>query len=478
MGLMYVLYLNIHLNLRFNQISDIDISYFGYQKPIPSQRLSPMQNRTPLYIAAAAVLLLGAAFYLLEGKGQKQYDWSESSWAGKTGYSEKSLEPYGSSMLHTLLKDYFPDKQLIEIKKDVASELPADTLENTHNYVFVGEALYLDSLGTDQLLKFVRFGNTAFISSKTIPFDLMNYVYYDECLDAPWSDYDSYRDSAVSMSLRTPEFSDTNVNWFFAVQNRIKKYNWNYLDPIVFCDSLEHYPIGYVDSTRINFASFPYGKGRFLLHTNPLVFSNFSMLRPETHPYVEGVLSHLSKGKIYWDAVSRVPEAVGRRRNGGFYDRPDTEHPLTYILRQPALAWAWYLIAGLAGLWLVFRAKRRQAIIPVLKKNENTSYEFISTIANLHFRERNYRSLCEQSMKLFLAKLRERYGLVVAINQQGQISNASDSFFEKLAVVTEIRESEIRNIFNQYQASVRYEPSEQMMVDLHLAMENFWKVAK
>ena len=77
-----------------------------------------------------------------------------------------------------------------------------------------------------------------------------------------------------------------------------------------------------------------------------------------------------------------------------------------------------------------------------------------------------------------LAKLRERYGLVVAINQQGQISNASDSFFEKLSAVTEIRESEIRNIFNQYQASVRYEPSEQMMVDLHLAMENFWKVAK
>jgi hypothetical protein len=269
------------------------------------------------------------------------------------------------------------------------------------------------------------------------------------------------------------------INYFFAVQNRPQTYNWHYIESYAFCDSLPQFPLGYVNGNSINFASFPCGKGRFLLHTTPLAFSNFSLLRPETRPYAEGVWSHLSEGNIYWDAVSRVPESVGRRRNGSMSNRGlADEHPLTFILKQPALAWAWYLLAGTAGLWLLFRAKRRQAIIPVLKKNENSSYEFIGTIANLHFREKNYQSLSEQEMKLFLAQLRERYGLVAPIDNQTQLPRTDDDFFRKLAAVSEVPEAVARNIFEQYSASVRYQPTEQMMIDLHLAMEGFLRKAK
>jgi hypothetical protein len=436
-------------------------------------------NRTPIYIAIIAVLLLASGFYYFFEDGKPKFDWSESSWQKQQGYSEKSVQPYGLNIAHQLLSAYFTGKRLIDISKDVAKELPEDSIGRSDNYVFIGEGLYLDSLGTDRLLKFVQAGNTAFISSKTIPFDLMNYVYFDECEDAPWGDYGSIEDSLGKLSLRTPSLADSLYSYFFAVQNVPKRYQWHFMESYAFCDSLPQFPLGYLNQNLVNFASFPYGKGRFLLHTTPLAFTNFSLLRPETRPYAAGVWSHLSEGNIYWDAVSGVPESVARRRNGSWNNRtPAEEHPLTYILKQPALAWAWYLLAGMAALWLLFRAKRRKAIMPVLKKNENSSYEFIGTIAHLHFREKNYQSLIEQNMKLFLAQIRERYGLVAPIDQKTSLPRTDNEFFRKLAAVSEIPEPTTRHIFDQYAATVQYQPTEQMMVDLHLAMEQFLKMAK
>lgn len=434
-------------------------------------------SRTPLYIAAFSVLLLTGVFYYFYNHQKPRFNWSESSWQKKDGYSEMSVEPYGANIIHNLLKTYLPGKKLVDIEKDIARELPIDTTKTGNNYVFIGEALYMDSLGTDQLLKFVAAGNTAFISSKTIPFNLMNYVYYKECEDAPWNDYNQFDSITSYLSLRTPALSDSSLEYFFAVQNERKHYNWSYIADYVFCSALPHRPLGYLNQEYINFASFPYGKGQFLLHTTPLAFSNFSLLRPQSKVYAQGVLSHLSEGDIYWDALSRVPEAIGRRRNGS-HQTADTEHPLTYILKQRSLAWAWYILAGMTFLWLIFRAKRRQRIIPVLPKNENSSYEFIGTIANLHFREKNYQNLSEQGMKLFLAQIRERYGLVAPIDHITLLPRTDNEFFRKLAAVSEIPEPTARNIFTQYAATVQYQPNEQMMVDLHLAMEAFLRQAK
>jgi hypothetical protein len=282
------------------------------------------------------------------------------------------------------------------------------------------------------------------------------------------------------MSLREPQTDSTgDVTFHYAFQNKPQHYNWHYIADWYFCDSLPQHPLGYVNDSLINFARYPYGKGYFLLHTNPLVFSNYSLLRAETRPYVEGVLAWLPEGNMYWDAMSRVPEAVARRRNRSAFSRTlDDEHPLSYILKQPPLAWAWYLLAGLALTWLIFRAKRRQRAIPVLPKNENSSYEFIGTIANLHFKEKNYQGLCIQGMKLFITQIRERYGLVAHLQPETHRPHVDDEFFHRLAAVSEVPELKIRDIFTQYIAAVQYQPTEEMMVDLHLAMEQFWKKAK
>jgi len=436
-------------------------------------------NRTPIAFALLALVLVGAMFYYVYDSRKSTYDWEESGWK-KKGYAESSDQPYGTSVLHRLLGNYFDGRKRIDLKKDVAKELPLDSTTTGHNYVFVGEAIYMDSAGTKRLLDFVAAGNTAFIASKTIPFDLMSLVYFEECYDAPWTDYSTHEDSFASLSLRNPDLSNSTANFFFSQQNQPKPYRWHYVPIEYFCDELPQHPLGYLNGEWVNFAAFPHGKGRFLLHTTPIAFSNFSVLRPETRRYVEGVLAQLSTGNIYWDAVSRVPEAVGRRRNGSDFSNRDydDEHLLSYILKQPALAWAWYLLAALAIVWLVFRAKRRQRIIPILPKNENSSHEFISTIAHLHFREKNYAGLSAQGMRHFLAQLRERYGLVAPMDPESGLPRTDDDFFHKLAARAEVPEPEARRIFSLHADTQQYEPSEKRAMDLHLAMEAFLSAAK
>lgn len=434
-----------------------------------------MSNRTIILIVVVLVAALAGLFFYLYDQSGPKFDWNETSW-NKKAYSEKSDQPYGTEVAHRLLEQYFPDKSLTDLTKNVGEELPTDSSQH-YNYVFIGEALYLDSMSTRLLLEFVGRGNTAFFSSKTMPFDLMNYIYYQECEDGAWNEYGSFEDTLAHLSLPEPKPGVAGT-FQFARQNRRQLYSWHYIESQFFCEELPQRPLGYLNDSLINFAEFPYRKGKFLLHTNPIVFSNYSLSHSESKPYVQALLSWLPEGNIYWDAVSRIPEQVGRKRNRGGSREANDEHPLSYILQQPALAWAWYLLVGLAGVWLLFRAKRRQRIIPILPKNENSSYEFIATIANLHFRDRNYRGLCVQSMKLFLAQVRERYNLVAPVSPETGLPRVDDAYFQRLATVSEVPEIQIRDIFTQYGHTMNYEPTEDMMVDLHLAMEAFFKKAK
>jgi hypothetical protein len=229
-----------------------------------------------------------------------------------------------------------------------------------------------------------------------------------------------------------------------------------------------------LNGTYLNFVLVNYGEGRFLLHTTPIAFSNYSLLRTDARLYAERVLSFLSEGNIYWDASSRIPESVGRTRN----NTNDSEEPgiLTYILKQRSLAWAWYLLIGTSLLWVAFRAKRRQRVIPVLKPNENASSEFIGTIADMHFQEKSYRSISVQAFRHFLQHLRDRYGIVIHLNHNGMLSDSSTSA-ARLSYLSGISEAEILDIFDQYTAIARYEPTEQMMTDFYQALEAFMKNA-
>ena len=76
-----------------------------------------------------------------------------------------------------------------------------------------------------------------------------------------------------------------------------------------------------------------------------------------------------------------------------------------------------------------------------------------------------------------LAQLRDRYGILTPMEPDGT-PRIDAGFLERLARFSGVPEKEIQTIFTHYNNCIRYEPNEEMLVDLHLAIERFEMAAK
>ena len=221
-----------------------------------------------------------------------------------------------------------------------------------------------------------------------------------------------------------------------------RKRSWYYLHDSISCIANNEIEVlGYLDGEKVNFFELPYKEGSFFIHTNPLVFTNEHMLYDQNVEYITGVLSTCSQENWYWDEYSRTDINRGKRRNGK-QNYLSSKGPLSYILNQAPLAWAWYCLLAMGLLFLLFRAKRKQRVIPVLVENENTSLAFINTIGNLYFRKNDHRQLCKEQLQLWLEKIRMQFRM--------NTSQLDEAFVAKLAVKSKVPKDEIQAILDFY----------------------------
>ena len=411
-------------------------------------------------------------FYSLS-KSNGTYNWEET-------YQVKSDQPYGTSILHGFLKAYYDGHDITDLKRSLRHVLPNSDDGVLKNYIFVGESIMLDTADTDQLVNFVKQGNNALISSKTIPYDLMYFIYEDEdCPKQYWDDYNYTQDSITKLNLTHPDLAlskSIDYHFFSKTSQKSHNYRWTFIESEFICEN-GLIKLGYYENgNRCNFVRKKVGKGYFYLHSTPLAFTNFQLIDSLGIEYCNRVLSHLSPGEIYWDAYSLEKENIGRHRNSIQRNSPErkltTENPFKYVLTQPPLRWAWYLSILLALLYLLFMAKRKQRIIPILKENKNNSLEFVYSIGSLYFSQSDHGKLCRQKMKLFKSYIRDHYHIAT--------KDMDDAFIEKLAVKSEISKDEISKILSTYNniSESRTATSEELLIVFHRLLENFYKNCK
>lgn len=140
------------------------------------------------------------------------------------------------------------------------------------------------------------------------------------------------------------------------------------------------------------------GKGELFLVTTHLMFTNFNMLDGDNASYVFRLLNYM-KGK----PLVRI-EAYGSH-----YDKPDT--PLRYILLTPSLRWALYSILALLLLFMIFTAKRRQRIIPVVATPPNRSLSFMYLISNLYFQRHDNGEILKMKYLYFCSEVKRLVGV-------------------------------------------------------------------
>lgn len=398
-------------------------------------------RRLTIFLLALAVLIV-AAMYLLYVQGNR-HSWVEN-------YKEKNKGPYGTQVLYALLKDYFPGESLIKIQKPLSEALPAKPAKPS-SYLFVGPMPFYDSASRAALLKFVAKGNHAFIASEEIPESLIAALDPEWCVPKDEDDplLDFTKDTQALVNLLHPDLklpAPVRLRYLkpYGRNSPPPVYYWTFFRPDYFCDREGGFvELGKLNRRHVNFVRISYKKGWIYLHTNPIFFSNLALLEKDRVAYVERALSHLPPGPIYWDQFSKVPgrnprsdDAMGNRQ---FADRS----PLDYILRQPALAAAWYLLVAVALLFLLFRTKRRQKPIPVIPSNRNTSLEFIQAIGRLNFLQQDHKKTALQKMKLFLQFARERFMLPTR--------ELDEEFVSLLSAKAQIDPQAVRHLILMYQ---------------------------
>ena len=123
-------------------------------------------------VVVAAILGL---FFWMGQRNKDNFKWDET-------YDEKSQQPYGTHIIHEILRGYLPAAKLEDLKKKIAESLPTDGEGvTTANYVFVGDGFFTDTTDVDKLMLFVHNGGRAFISTNAVPKYFLRRVTYSVC---------------------------------------------------------------------------------------------------------------------------------------------------------------------------------------------------------------------------------------------------------------------------------------------------------
>ena len=426
-------------------------------------------TRQRIILGLVVLFILALIVWAARG-GQQRFSWRET-------FKINSKEPYGLYGLYDLLDDYDGGKKITALQDSLAGQLLDDAGSGRANYVFVGAGLYMRPQDRDELLAFVEAGNTAFLSAKVLPYDLMFYLYYDECDYIPWDGLMTDYDSLLQVNFLHPTLRREDAFSFKYVQRfAATPREWQYFPETYFCEMEGGMvPVGRSLEGYVNMVRIPYGQGHFYLHSQPLVFTNYYLVKEDGRDYAQRALSHLNDGPVYWDEFSRVPEQMARRQNESFRGsqqrRLQEESPLQYILEQPPLAWAWYTLVGMGLLFMLFRTKRRQRVIPVYEPPKNTSMQFLQTIGFLYYQKSSHQQVAVQAIKLLRTFVKERYGL--------QWRDQNEDFLRQLSNRSGVDHDLVMSIAKDVQNIPRYTALvETELVKFHQRLERFYQTAK
>lgn len=364
----------------------------------------------------------------------EEVDWTES-------FAKKDKIPYGGYIIYDVVSDLFPDN-VVELKElPIYNILKGNYYYNT-NYVFINTYFSPDRLDTEYLLDYVAEGNNVFISAFGI-----------------------YGELADSLKIKTFDtfFSDDSVNINFSLANLKSDTGYSY-----FTGNFENYfseydtalvqVLGKNGNDNVNFLGIKYGNGNFCINTVPLAFTNYHLLNSGNNEYIYKALSHLPVQRTFWDDYYK---------DGNKY----TASMLQYILSQQALKWAYFIILVSVFLFIFFYGRRKQRIIPLIMPLRNTTVEFVETVGNLYYQQKDYKNIAEKKISYFLDFVRNKYFI--------KTGTFDEETIRKISYKSSLSIGKLKAIFREIE-KIKQSPkiTEENLININYQIEKFYERTK
>lgn len=413
-----------------------------------------MSNRNKIitFILIAIILLVVAMYYFLKGYIPK-YRWNDD-------YGYKSEQPYGLKLMYDILSNAHPKSNFVQVNN--APKNYFNQHDSTSLYVFIGASFYADSINSESFMKFVNRGNSVFISGINTTHYLFTHLTNGL---RPVIYPTNYYDSIVTVTFTNID-QDSSFRFHYKVADKLRNRSWMSFEKALIKDSLSWYgfqEVSHIERGLVDCFRVKWGKGWFIFHFNPIWFTNYNLSKENGLKYVNTLLSEYKQQKIYWDEFSKIP------LEKSFGSSSSHESPLRFILSERSLRWTWYLICLTVLLFIIFNSKRKQASIPLIPANKNTTIEYITAIATLHYQNNSLDFLAEEMMKQFLSFVKHKYGISPQLEK--------NEIARQLAPISGIPEETLQTLFKRY-LDVKYLPDVKYLIEFYNLTEYFYQKCK
>jgi hypothetical protein len=351
-----------------------------------------MNRKVSIYVVLIVIVL--AIIIIIDATRPKPIDWSQT-------YNPNDKIPFGLFVFDKELPALFDGHKIKKFNItpyeyfDEQYDYEAKEYLSKGSFISISGENNLDEESATELIYFAEHGNTVFLSMHEFPQKILDtlkvktesfYYVSDSILtyiDNPKTDKYYFREGASPFYFKSIDTAATTVLGYQEFLNR----------------------------KDVNFISVPFGKGNFLLHTQPVAFTNFHLLKDNHYRYAQDVLAYLPQTDVYWNTGSNLNERI-------------SGSPLRYILSKPALHAAFWVAFWSLIIFIFFNAKRKQRIVPEVQPLKNTTVDFTKTIGNLYYQEKDHHNIINKKIIYFLEKIRNEYLI--------DTYSLDDAFAEKL----------------------------------------------
>ncbi|TDT37981.1 uncharacterized protein DUF4350 [Maribacter spongiicola] len=327
----------------------------------------------------------------------------------RPSFTSVSKIPFGCFVLYNELPSIFPNSEIESVEKSIYDLLIERDSTIASNYLMINDFIYLDEQETNQVLKYVANGNQVFIASSNLTGQLADTLNIEITQQYDIQE-DSVRASFSNQNFKQEHFyfeRGVNPSYFISVDTA----NTEILGHIKFKTSSFLENNKNEIKVRPNFIKTSFGEGNFIINTLPVAYTNYYILG-DNRDYSTQSFSYLNDHLLYWDDYKKSGRKV-------------ITSPMRFILNQPALKWSYYLLVVGLLLFVIFKAKREQRIIPIIKPLENSSVAFAKTVGSLYYQNRDYANLNHKKITYFLTYVRNRYYVNTTVLDENFIAKLS-----------------------------------------------------
>lgn len=331
-------------------------------------------------------------------------------------FSHRDKNPYGGYVLKELMPDLFGDKEVVNLNRTLYEI--QDQLTPDKNLLIIADEMNTGEEDIDVLLEAVDAGMNAMIITQR----------------AFWLE------DTLGLSIETNEFNylinanqDSSAVTF--LNDRLPEGEFRFKRDAIshYFDDLDSLEYGAIATNLIDqpvAIRVSFGKGYIYLCTTPLAFTNEYFFFRNNHEYASAVLSFLPRRDIIWSEYYQL-------------GRLEVRTPLRVVLTTPTLKLAYLVTIVALILFMIFEAKRKQRIIPVIKPLANTTLQFIGIIANLYLRKKDHSDIAQKRIQYFQEYIHNRYFM--------SFKKFDREFFEKLAAKSGNDVVEVKKLFDLIQ---------------------------